>query len=133
MKKFILLVLLCVPGLAVSATKETSQKALDYCATVESWAAQKVIDAEWKKNKQLDRAKASSSLLNRTKLVRGKNAIQLGEWGQLYTQTIEVSIPYIGNQKKSTQFLVSSIISAEECSLTEPAYIDITPGRYIFN
>ncbi|PHM35959.1 hypothetical protein [Xenorhabdus innexi] len=130
MKKFILLTLLCFPGIALSATKTPSQKALDYCATVDSWAAQKVIDAELRKGKELDREKATASLINRTKLVSGKNAIQLGEWGQLYTQTIEVSVPYIDNQKKPMRLIVSSIISAEECSLTEPAYVDMTLGDY---
>lgn len=127
MKKLILLAILCVPSIALSASKDSTREALDYCATVESWPAQKVILTEYRKNKQLDRMKATSLLIERTKLVKGNKPIQFEDWGQLYTQTIEVSIPYINNQKKSAVFIASSIISAEECSLTESAYFKISP------
>ncbi|PHM44864.1 exported hypothetical protein [Xenorhabdus mauleonii] len=121
--------MLCVPSIALSSTKED----LDYCATVKSWAAQKVIDAAFEKDKQLDREKATSSLIERTKLVEGNKPITFKDWGQLYAQTIKVSIPYIDKQKKSAIFIASSIISAEECSLTTPSYFDMTPEHYIFN
>ncbi|MDE9448097.1 hypothetical protein KKJ04_21925, partial [Xenorhabdus bovienii] len=96
-------------------------------STVESWPAQKVILAEYQKNEQLDRMKASSFLIERTKLAKGNKPIKFEDWGQLYTQTIEVTIPYIDNQRKPKVFIASSIISAEECSLTQSAYFEITP------
>jgi hypothetical protein len=130
MKKSILIAMLFIPGVALSSTKDATTEALDYCATVESWAAQKVIDAEFNKNKQLDRIKATSSLIERVKLVKGNSPIKFEDWGQLYTQTIEVTIPYIDKRKKPAVFIASSIISAEECSLTEVAYFDITPEIY---
>ncbi|MDX7999370.1 hypothetical protein FE394_09175 [Xenorhabdus sp. Reich] len=126
MKKFILLAMLCVPGIALSSTKDETKEALDYCATAESWATQKVIDAAFDKNKQLDRMKATSSLIERTKLVKGNKPITFQDWGQLYTQTLEITIPYIDKHKKPAVFIAASIISAEECSLSEVAYFDIT-------
>ncbi|SFN45220.1 hypothetical protein [Xenorhabdus japonica] len=130
MKKLILLAMLFIPSIALSSTKDATKEALDYCATTESWAAQKVIDAAVERNKQLDRMKATSSLIERHKLVKGKKPITFEDWGQLYTQTIEVSIPYIDSHKKPVIFIASSIISAEECSLTEVAYFNITPEMY---
>ncbi|MBD2785734.1 hypothetical protein ID858_06230 [Xenorhabdus sp. DI] len=123
MKNFILFAMLLVPSIALSSTED----ALDYCATSQSWTAQYVINRSFERNKQLDRMKATSSLIERSKLVKGKKPIVLKELGQLYTQTTEISIPYIDNHKKSVILIASSIISAEECSLTEPTYFDITP------
>ncbi|MDE1480291.1 hypothetical protein KKJ17_18985 [Xenorhabdus bovienii] len=128
MKNLILFAMIFIPSIALSST--STKDALDYCATSQSWAAQKVIYAIAEKNKQLDKIRATSSLIERTKLVKGKKPVIFEEWGQLYTQTIEISIPYIDNQKKPVILIASSIISAEECSLTEPAYFDITPGSY---
>ncbi|MDE9558073.1 hypothetical protein KKJ06_22560, partial [Xenorhabdus bovienii] len=59
-------------------------------------------------------------------LVKEGKPIVLKESGQLYTQTLEVTIPYVDKTKKPVVFIVSSIISAEECSLTEVAYYNIT-------
>ncbi|MDC9595677.1 hypothetical protein [Xenorhabdus anantnagensis] len=122
MKKFIVFAMLFVPSIALSSTNDD----LDYCATIQSWPAQKVISIIVEKNKQLDQLRATSFLIERSKLVKGKKPIVFEEWGQLYTQTIEITIPYIDNHKKPVTFIASSIISAEECSLTEPAYFDIT-------
>ncbi|MBC8955030.1 hypothetical protein [Xenorhabdus sp. PB62.4] len=129
MKKNILFAMLFIPTIAFSSTKDD----LDYCATVESWAAQQVIESAFEKNKQLDKLKATSFLIERTKLIDGKKEIKFEDWGQLYTQTIKVIIPYVNNQKKEVTFIASSIISAEECSLGMPSYFDITPDNYIFN
>ncbi|MDC9582878.1 hypothetical protein PSI15_15105 [Xenorhabdus sp. PR6a] len=123
MKKLIALAILFVPGISLSSTNDD----LDYCATSQSWIAQYVINTVVEKNKQLDRMKATSSLIERRKLIKGKKPIVFNEWGQLYTQTTEISIPYIDNHKKPVILIASSIISAEECSLTEPTYFDITP------
>ncbi|MDC9594816.1 hypothetical protein [Xenorhabdus sp. IM139775] len=123
MKKLIALAILFVPGISLSSTNDD----LDYCATIQSWVAQKVINTAVEKNKHLDQFRATSSLIERSKLIKGKKPIVFNEWGQLYTQTIEISIPYIDNHKKSVTLIASSIISAEECSLAEPTYFDITP------
>ncbi|CDG17215.1 hypothetical protein [Xenorhabdus doucetiae] len=126
MKKNILFGMLFIPYIAFSSTKDETKKDLDYCATVQSWAAQIVINDAYRKNNQLDRMSATSSLLERTKLVKEGRPIVLKESGQLYTQTLEVTIPYVDKNKKPVVFIASSIISAEECSLTEVAYYNIT-------
>ncbi|MDE9429014.1 hypothetical protein [Xenorhabdus bovienii] len=56
--------------------------------------------------------------------------ITFSEWGQLYSQTTEITIPFIDNQVPPIILITSSIISAVECSLTEPTYFDITPNSY---
>ncbi|MBD1227959.1 hypothetical protein [Xenorhabdus griffiniae] len=129
MKKNIFISILFTSNVAFSSTKAD----LDYCATVESWATQQVIESAFEKNKQLDKLKATSFLIERTKLMDGRKEIKFEDWGQLYTQTIKVIIPYVNNQKKKVTFIASSIISAEECSLGMPSYFDITPDNYIFN
>ncbi|MBC8949854.1 hypothetical protein [Xenorhabdus sp. TS4] len=127
MKKIILFAMLFIPTIAFSSIKDDTEKALDYCATTESWAAQIVITNSYRKNNQFDRMKATSSLLERTRLAKEGKPIVLKESGQLYTQTLEITIPYINKNKKPAVFIASSIISAEECSLSEVAYFDITP------
>lgn len=129
MKKNIPILMLFISSVSFSSTKDD----LDYCATVESWAAQQVIESAFEKNKQLDKLKANSFLIERTKLIDGEKEIKFEDWGQLYTQTIKIIIPYANNQKKEVIFVASSIISAEECSLGMPSYFDITPDNYIFN
>ncbi|KOP33142.1 MULTISPECIES: hypothetical protein [Xenorhabdus] len=73
MKKNILFAMIFIPSV-VSASKE-NQEALDYCSTVESWPAQRVIMYEFDKDKQLDGMKATSVLINRTKLTKGKKQL----------------------------------------------------------
>ncbi|MBD2806588.1 hypothetical protein ID855_18215 [Xenorhabdus sp. ZM] len=126
MTKNILFGMLFIPYIAFSSTEDEAKKDLDYCATVQSWAAQIVINDSYRKNNQLDRMRVTSSLLERTKLVKEGRPIVLKESGQLYTQTLEVTIPYVDKNKKPVVFIASSIISAEECSLTEVAYYNIT-------
>ncbi|OTA14148.1 exported hypothetical protein [Xenorhabdus vietnamensis] len=120
--------MLFIPGIALSSslTNDETKNALDYCATPESWASQYVINSSFRKDKSFDRMKATSSLIERTKLVKGDKPIFLKESGQLYTQTLEITIPYIDKNKKPAVFIASSIISVEECSLSEVAYFDIT-------
>ncbi|MDC9616196.1 hypothetical protein PSI19_20535 [Xenorhabdus khoisanae] len=131
MKKKILISMLFISSVVFSSMKDD----LDYCATVESWAAQQVIESAFEENTQLDKLKATSFLIERTKLMDGKKEIKFEYWGQLYTQTIKVVIPYVNNKNKEVTFIASSIISAEECSLGMgmPSYFDITPENYIFN
>lgn len=133
MKKIILLAIMFAPGCVLSVPQDTLEKNLNYCSSMESWAAQKVISRELSKDKQLDGEKATSLLINRTRLEKGNIPVKLGDWGQLYTQTIAITIPYIHKQKKPLTFIASSIISAAECSLTDPAYIDSTSEHYSFN
>ncbi|WP_237387160.1 hypothetical protein [Xenorhabdus sp. Sc-CR9] len=106
-------------------------ESLNYCATIESSAAQKVIQHAVEENKQLDPYKAVSTFITRYPLAKNKLPITFLDWGQLYTQTIEISIPFIDKQKPPMIFIAASIISAEECSLTEPSYIDITPESWV--
>ncbi|AOM39535.1 hypothetical protein [Xenorhabdus hominickii] len=122
MKKIVVFVILIFSNITFASENED----LDYCATIESWAASKVISSVITKNQELDQYQATSSFISRHKLVKEGKPITLTEWGQLYIQTIEISIPYINNQKKSVTLIASSIISTQECSLTEPAYFDIT-------
>ncbi|WON78295.1 hypothetical protein [Serratia sp. UGAL515B_01] len=120
MKKLLILILLVIPGISTATSK-----ALDYCATVESWAAQKVIQQLVQKNKDLDPQRATALLLERTALKEQSKPVTLSEWGPLYTQTIKIQIPFTGNKKPPMTIIASSIISAEECSLTEPSYLDM--------
>lgn len=120
MKKLVILTLLTIPGVSTATSK-----ALDYCATVGSWTAQKVIQQFVQKNKNLDPQHATSSLLERTALTEQTHPVTLGEWGSLYTQTIKIQIPFTNNKEHPITVIASSIISAEECSLTEPSYIDM--------
>ncbi|MDE9558074.1 hypothetical protein KKJ06_22565, partial [Xenorhabdus bovienii] len=62
MKKNTLFVMLFIPCIAFSSTKDEIQKDLDYCATVQSWSAQVVINNSYRKNNQLDRMGATSFL-----------------------------------------------------------------------
>lgn len=121
MKTLLMITLLTIPCISTATLK-----ALDYCATVESWAAQKTINQLIQQNKELDPQHATSFLLVRTALKDHIKPITLGEWGPLYVQTIKISIPFINNKKPPVTILASSIISAKECSLTEPTYIDMT-------
>ncbi|AHG22835.1 hypothetical protein Z042_14850 [Chania multitudinisentens RB-25] len=120
MKKLLILTLLAIPGISAATSK-----ALDYCATVESWAAQKVIQQLVQTHKDLDPKNATASLLVRTAIKEQEKPVTLGEWGPLYTQTIKIQLPFIDNKKLPMTVIASSIISAEECSLSEPSYIDM--------
>ena len=121
MKKVFIISVLAMPCVSLASTK-----ALDYCATVESWAAQKTIGSLVQKNKMLDPQRATSALLVRTELKDKSAPVTLGDWGQLYTQTIKVTLPYIDNKMPPKTIIATSIISAEECSLSEPAFVDMT-------
>ncbi|MDC9613150.1 hypothetical protein PSI19_04470 [Xenorhabdus khoisanae] len=88
--------------------------------------AQKVIQHAVEANKQLDPQNVVSTVIARHLLAKDKLPITLSDWGQLYNQTIEISIPFIDKQKSPVTFIATSIISTEECSLTDPSYIDIT-------
>lgn len=111
---------------AIPCVSFASSKALDYCASVESWAAQKTIDHFVQKNRALDPQRATASLLVRTALQDRVTPVILGDWGQLYAQTIKVTLPYVDNKTPPVTIIASSIISAEECSLSEPAFVDMT-------
>jgi hypothetical protein len=123
MKNILIISLLIMPCMS-----SASSAALDYCATVESWAAQKTIDSFVKKDQdqELDPQRAISSLLVRTALKDKMVPVKLGDWGQLYTQTIKVTIPFVGNKKPPIAVIASSIISAEECSLSEPSFVEMS-------
>ncbi|WP_411753161.1 hypothetical protein [Serratia sp. (in: enterobacteria)] len=121
MKNILIITLLAMPSIGYA-----SSRALDYCAAVESWAAQKTIDSFVNKNQELDPQRATSSLLVRTALKDKRVPVMLGDWGQLYTQTIKITIPFVGNKKPPMTVIASAIISAEECSLSEPSFIEIS-------
>ncbi|WP_426577544.1 hypothetical protein ACP179_05305 [Xenorhabdus stockiae] len=126
MKKFLTFTMLFIPAIGIASTNEN----LDYCATTESWAAYQVINAAVRKNNQLDKHQANSILINRHLLEKNKLPITYSAWGELYSQTIEVTIPYIDKNKSPMIIIASSIISEEECSFTDPTYVDITPKSY---
>lgn len=96
MKNILIVMLLAMPCISLASTK-----ALDYCATVESWAAVKAIDNLVQKNQALDPQRATSSLLERTELKDKNDSSYTRGLGQLYTQTIKITVPFVGN-KKST-------------------------------
>jgi hypothetical protein len=121
MKNILIITLLVIPCIS-----SASSQALDYCAKVESWAAQKTIDSLVKKDQELDSQRATSSLLVRTALKDKTVPVKLGDWGQLYTQTIKITIPFVGNKKPPMTVIASTIISAEECSLSEPSFIEMS-------
>lgn len=100
---------------------------LDYCSGVDAWAATKVISEEVRKNALLDGTQAMTQLLS-TRPVTGNNMpINAGTWGPVYLQVIKVSIPYKTTSKnRKVELLVSSFISAQECSMSEPSYINLT-------
>ncbi|CDG89417.1 hypothetical protein [Xenorhabdus bovienii] len=124
--KVIVFAMLFIPRMGFSLVDED----LDYCAKKESWVAYKVIEKAVEKNNRLDKHRAVSTLLARHKLKKEKLPITFSEWGQLYSQTTEIVIPFIDNQAPPIALITSSIISAAECSLTEPIYFDITPNSY---
>ncbi|PHM36585.1 hypothetical protein [Xenorhabdus innexi] len=126
MKKLLTFTMLFIPSIGIASANEN----LNYCATTESWAAHKVITSAVRKNNQLDKYQAKSILINRHLLEKNKSPITYSEWGKLYSQTIEVTIPYIDKDKSPMIIIASSIISAEECSFSDPTYIDITPKSY---
>ncbi len=100
-------------------------EALDYCATVESWAAQTTLQQVTANHKELNTHQATAVLLHRSALKDGDAPVLLGEWGQLYTQTIKITIPFWSDKKSPLVVLATSIISAEECSLSQPSYVEI--------
>lgn len=120
--KILIIAILSIPKMGFSSVDEN----LNYCATTESWVAQKVIQHAVEANKQLDPQNVVSTVIARHLLAKDKLPITLSDWGQLYNQTIEISIPFIDKQKSPVTFIATSIISTEECSLTDPSYIDIT-------
>ncbi|MDX8000148.1 hypothetical protein FE394_13270 [Xenorhabdus sp. Reich] len=123
----IIITMLLIPEIGFSSVNES----LNYCAKNESWVAQKIIQHAAAENKYLDPYNATSILITRYPLAKDKLPITLSDWGHLYTQTIEISIPFFDKQKSPVIFIATSIISTEECSLTEPSYINITPERWI--
>lgn len=125
MNQLFITLLLAMPALYISPASATSPNPLDYCATVESWTAQKIIDKFAQKNKNLDPLRATSYLMVRTALTDHDTPVTLGEWGQLYTQTIKISLPFIDHKTPSMTIIASSIISAEECSLSEPSFVNM--------
>ncbi|MBI6550509.1 hypothetical protein [Xenorhabdus lircayensis] len=125
--KIVIITILSIPKIGFSSVNEN----LNYCATTESWVAQKVIQHAVEKNKQLDSYNAVSTFIARHPLAKDKLPITLLDWGQLYTQTIEILIPFIDKPKPPVTFIATSIILAKECSLTEPSYINITPESWV--
>lgn len=122
MKKLLIITLWAIPFIS-----SASSKSLDYCATVGSWAAQQTIDKFYQKNRNLDPQRATSTLLVRTALKEQSTPVTLGEWGALYTQTIKISLPYVDDKAPPITIIASSIISAEECSMSEPAFVEMAP------
>jgi hypothetical protein len=121
MKSTLISLMVLIPVIA-----SASDKVLDYCATVDSWAAQKVITAVTLQDRTLDPNQASSSLLMRAAVMEKSTPLSMGEWGQLYTQTIKILLPFKDVNKGSKTIIATSIISSEECSISEPSYLDMS-------
>ncbi|PVZ83055.1 hypothetical protein C9426_27815 [Serratia sp. S1B] len=126
MKPLSNITLLALLFISLPSSAYTLNEKLDYCAKIESWAPWKVISALSSKDKGLDIGNATSVLINRVALKENNKNITLGAWGDLYVQTIKITIPYVNNKMQPKIIITSSIISPEECSLSEPSYLDVT-------
>lgn len=99
--------------------------ALDYCATLGSWAAQTTLQQFTANREELNTHQATAVLLQRSALKDADAPVRLGEWGQLYTQTLKITIPFRNDKKSPLVVLATSIISAKECSLSQPLYVEM--------
>lgn len=127
--KFLLLI--SALGVSTLSSAYTLKEKLDYCATADSWAAQIILSELTTQGKHFEKSfnpdveKVTSRLISTEKIKDGDKPIFLSEYGDLYIQTIMVTIPFKDGEFDPFVILSSSIISPEECSLTRPSYIPL--------
>ncbi|KAA9000667.1 hypothetical protein FJU30_10650 [Affinibrenneria salicis] len=102
---------------------------IDYCSTTESWAIQRTIEELKTSNNDLDFKRITVEILNLSALKEDEKTIKVNGFGVLYAQTLKVIIPHLNNSQDKEVLLVTSIISDEECSISQPLITNITELR----
>ena len=118
--------------LLINSALADDKNALDYCSKVNAWPASRMISEAVKNNALLDGSRASSKILSTTPVTENNKPVNAGIWGPIYLQIIKLSIPYkLPNQTQEVELIVSSFISAQECSIAEPSYMNLTELKKI--
>lgn len=95
----------------------------DYCATSQAWAAQ--ITVAKLRNEHFDPQPLPKVELLSQQRLSGTHGLRASkDFGELYSQTLLITVTSQRPKQAAKHFIVSSIISDQECSMSEPIIID---------
>ncbi|WP_241630726.1 hypothetical protein, partial [Rosenbergiella nectarea] len=88
----------------------------DYCATPQAWAAQ--ITVAKLRNEHFDpQPLPQVTLMAQTRLTGSENLSALTDFGDLYSQTLLITVTSQRAKQAAKRFIVNTIISDQECSM----------------
>ena len=97
----------------------------DYCATSQAWAAQ--ITVAKLRNEHFDpQPLPKVELLSQQRLSGTYGLPASNDFGELYSQTLLITVSSQRPKQAAKRFIVSTIISDQECSMAEPIIIDLS-------
>ena len=96
---------------------------IDYCTTPQAWAAQ--ITLAKLRNSGFDpQPLPKVELLSQQKLSGVHPLLSSKKFGDLYSQTLLITVASLRHGQASKHFIVSTIVSDQECSIADPIIID---------
>lgn len=96
---------------------------IDYCATPQGWAAQVTL-ATLRHQGYEPQPLPKVELLSQHKL-SGTSALPTSKvFGELYSQTLVITVISARADRPNKRFIVNTIVSDQECSMANPVIID---------
>lgn len=96
---------------------------IDYCATPQAWAAQVTL-ATLRHQGYAPQPLPKVELLSQHKL-SGTSALPTSTvFGELYSQTLVITVISARADRPNKRFIVNTIVSDQECSMADPVIID---------
>jgi len=96
---------------------------IDYCATPQAWAAQLTL-ATLRHQGYAPQPLPKVELLSQHKL-SGTSALATSKvFGELYSQTLLITVISARADRPNKRFIVNTIVSDQECSMADPVIID---------
>ena len=96
---------------------------IDYCATPQAWAAQITV-AALRNTDFAPYPLPKVEVLAQQKLSGTDTLASSNVMGELYSQTLLITVTSQHPDQASKRFIVTSVISDQECSLAQPIIID---------
>lgn len=96
---------------------------VDYCASPQAWAAQ--ITVAHLRNDHFDPQPLPKVELLSQQRLSGMHGLRASkDFGELYSQTLLITVASQQPKQAPKRFLVTTIISDQECSMADPIFID---------
>lgn len=97
----------------------------DYCATPQAWAAQ--ITVAKLRNEHFDpQPLPKVELLSQQRLSGTHGLPAPKDFGELYSQTLLITVSSQRPKQAAKRLIVSTIISDQECSMVAPTILDLS-------